>query len=58
MYICTLFKVKYAKLAEYLIGMSSVIPMPECYWHEDGCQWSVTVMEHRPSKENPRGPRI
>jgi len=44
-----------AKLAEYLIGMSSVIQMPESYWPEDGCQWSVTVMEHRPSKRHHGG---
>ena len=31
-------KVTNAKLAEYLIGMSSVITMPESYWPEDGCQ--------------------
>jgi len=32
-----LSKVTNAKLAEYLIGMSSVIPMPKSYWPEDGC---------------------
>jgi len=48
-------KVTNAKLAKYLIGMSSVIPMPESYWPEDGCQWSVTVMEHRPSKRHHGG---
>jgi hypothetical protein len=50
-----LSKVTNAKLAEYLIGMSSVIPMPKSYWPEDGCQWSVTVMEHRPSKRHHGG---
>jgi len=44
-----------AKLAEYLIGMSSVIPMPKSYWPEDGCQSSVTVMQHRPSKRHHGG---
>ena len=48
-------KVTKAKLAEYLIGMSSVIPMPESYWTEDGCQWSVTVMDQRPSKRHHGG---
>jgi len=50
-----LSKMTNAKLAEYLIGISSVIPMPQSYWPEDGCQWSVTVMEHQPSKRHHGG---
>jgi len=49
-----MLKVTNAKLAEYLIGMSSVIPMPRSYWPEDGCQLSMTVMEHRPSRAEQR----
>jgi len=50
-----LSKVTNAKLAEHLIGMSSVIMMPESYWPEDGCQCSVTMVEHRPSKRHNGG---
>jgi len=52
-----LSKVTNAKLAEYLIGMSSVIPMSasESCWPEDGCQWSVMVMEDRSSKRHHGG---
>jgi hypothetical protein len=43
------------RLAEYLIGMSTLIPMPQDYWPDDGVKWSVNVMEHRASKRHQGG---
>ena len=45
-------KVTNAKLGEYLISMSCFIPMPHNYWPDDGCQWSVMVLKHLPSKKH------
>jgi len=41
--------------AEYLIGMSTLLPMPQDYWPDDGVKWSVNVMEHRASKRHQGG---
>ena len=43
------------RLAEYLIGMSTLIPMPQNYWSDDGVKWSVNVKEHRVSKRHQGG---
>jgi len=43
------------RLAEYLIGMSTLIPMPQDYWPDDGIKWSVNAMEHRVSKRHQGG---
>jgi len=43
------------RLAEYLIGMSTLILMPSDYWPEDGVQWSVNVTEHWASKRHQGG---
>jgi len=43
------------RLAEYLIGMSTLIPMPQDYWPDDGVKWSINVMEHRASKRHQGG---
>jgi hypothetical protein len=43
------------QLGEYLIGMSCLLPMPQSYWPEDGCVWSVQVDRHRPSKTHDGG---
>ena len=43
------------RLAEYLIGMSTLIPMPQDYWPDDDVKWSVNVMEHRASKRHQGG---
>jgi len=40
------------RLAEYLIGMSTLIPVPQDFWPDDGVKWSVNVMEHRASKRD------
>jgi len=40
------------RLAEYLIGMSTLIPMPQDYWPDDCVKWSVNVMEPRVSKRH------
>ena len=39
------------RLAEYLIGMSALIPMPQDYWPDNGVKWSVNVIKHRASKQ-------
>jgi len=43
------------RLAEYLISMSTLIPMPQDYWPVDGVKWSVNVMEQRASKRHQEG---
>jgi len=43
------------RLAEYLIGMSTLMTMPQDYWPDDGVKWSVNVMEHRASKRHQGG---
>jgi len=43
------------RLAEYFIGTSTLIPMPQDYLPGDGIKWSVNVMEHRASKRHQGG---